>query len=350
MPVRTSSVALVLAVTLCSVLASGAPETSASRSASTSASDGNEANPEAGVLAARHAKMAPYRAAIKAAVAADPRSAPLFKDLRAAFAIRDRAKRQLLLRSLDQRVFALRSDILRKVNLSGKSLLDLKLIDPAAVAKAPALGPELGSVTVTSFPDQYKAKTECPDSSDTWDFDSGKKVIVKAVSTPVDDDCGGVRAGLKSAPIPIPPGAKKMKITMVGHVDLYLAAASVGVYAAAYSEFGVRVTLPSGDYGMGVNSAGVIEPIRSQRHRFHSIKAKHEGPEGLLFPVDISDFEEDLQPGDDKATSTIAFPANVGTTVALAPYVSGAVDADLSGIAELDSDIAIQSLKVTFLK
>jgi hypothetical protein len=34
----------------------------------------------------------------------------------------------------------------------------------------------------------------------------------------------------------------------------------------------------------------------------------------------------------------------------LAPYVRGSVDADLTGIAEVDSDITASSIKVTFLK
>jgi hypothetical protein len=139
---------------------------------------------------------------------------------------------------------------------------------------------------------------------------------------------------------------------MTAKVDLYVAAASVGIYAAGNTAFGVRIGLPTGEPFSTISLPGTTEkaPVRAKLFPFHRIAAKHDGPEGLLFPVDISEFEEDIQPGDEKSTIFAALPPNAGPTMTLAPYVRGSVDADLTGIAEVDSDITASSIKVTFLK
>lgn len=328
--------------------AAGAPQTSLAPSVP--ASTALDAGERAAMITTNRANVdGVKRAAVRAALRDDPRARVLVTDLSAAMRIRDKAKRVEALKALGPRVAALRADVLKRAGSTGLPTKPA-ITGTAAAAVGAALGPVISTTTLSSFPDPISFKNGCPDGKDRADFDGGK-VQVNAASTPFDDDCVLVRGGRAASAIPIPAGAKKVRVDVTAHVDLYAAASGLGAWAGAWSRYGVRAYLPSGAAFSTAQVGSVTIPIPVYFAHIKTISADHpNGPEDLVVPADIVSFVDDIQPGDEASTAWIALPDNPGPTIQLALYVQGKVDADLTGIAQVDSDITPKSLKVTFYR
>ncbi len=291
---------------------------------------------------------------LRAALAADTRVAPLTKELLEAVKMTDRRQRAAKLQALGPRVLAIRSDALKKAALDVKavetqtsSIRTTSLIPPIT-QPAPAPGSLISSANVSSFPSPFTFKFDCPDSSDKHDFD-GNQVKIWAQSTPVDKDCWKIRAG-RMATVQVPAGAKKIEVVFDGKVDLDVVAMSLGAYAKAVGDFGIKVRAPSGAQLDTVNVPGQSQPqpvpVRWCRLKRIEATSAVVGP----VPVATDGYAADLQEGDANSKCTMTLPDNVGGTLELTPYTGGWVDADLSGVATLNQLITIRKLKTTFYR
>lgn len=298
----------------------------------------------------RDTATAGKRTAVRDAMRGDPRTRALSGELTAALKIQDKAKRTAALQALAPKVSALRADVLRKAGASQAEIFRKpNVVVPSGAVSAP-LGSVISTTTITSFPETFSYRAGCSDGADKFDFD-GNKVRVTAFSTPFDKDCDVLRAGRSSAPISIPPGTKRVRVEVTAHVDLYTGASGLGAWAGAWSSFGVRAFLPSGKLWTQELPGGTSVPANLRYASLRQLASDHpSGPEEMVVPADIKAFEDDVQPGDDQSSATITLPDGAGPTIQLGAYVNAKVDADLSGVCSVDSDITLKALKVTFLR
>jgi hypothetical protein len=292
---------------------------------------------------------------VKAALARDPRAAPLTKQLAEIAGLTDRAERKRRLTALAPQLTAVRNDALKAAGIDAK-LVEKKTeairVNRAAARRLPpkepppAPGSVISTVEVTSFPKTFSHKHDCPDSKDTWDFD-GKDVKVKAVSTIADDDCWKITAG-RTATVQVPPGAKKMTVVGMVKVDLDVVAISFGFFSEATGYYGIRAFDPSGAPLMTVNIVGTVVPVPAR-----TIKLKTIGAINYAFsplPFDSDGFADDLQEGEEGSTATFGLPSNVGPKLEISPVAGGWVDGDMQGYAKLNHLITPKKLKVTFYR
>jgi hypothetical protein len=287
---------------------------------------------------------------------ADPRTAPLVKELLEAAKITDQAQRKAKLTALGPRAVALRTDAFKKAGLNPAdmeakaSALQRQMTEVVKVEE-PAPPPPPGSVitttTVTSFPLTHNYRSDCPDSNDKVDFD-GSVVKVDAKSTPVDDDCWHIRGG-RGATFQVPAETKKIKVAMKAKVDLDLVATHLGYFAEATGTLGIRVHSPSGATLINVPLPGgstIPSPVFIKNTK--KIHAKNVFPNPV--PFDTASFTDQLQDGESGSTATFTFPGNPGPSLNIVAFVGGWVDADISGVSILNNDITLQELKVTFYR
>jgi hypothetical protein len=302
-------------------------------------------------LADANKKLAPV-------LKADPRVAPLVKELLEASKIKDQAQRKAKLTALGPRATAIRTDAFKKAGLSAADIEAKTTVLRTQMAQVvkieePPPPPPPGSVitttTVTSFPITHTYRSDCPDSNDKVDFD-GSVVKVDAKSTPVDDDCWHLRGG-RGATFQVPGETKKIKVSMKAKVDLDVVATHLGFFAEAQGTLGIRVHSPGGT--ILANVPNPIQglppfPVTAIIKNTKKIHAENAFPNPV--PFDTASFEDQLQDGEAGSSATFTFLGSPGPSLNIVAFVGGWVDADLSGVAVLNNDITLQELKVTFYR
>lgn len=328
----------------------------ADRTASTSAPVAGVVTPDTvRVDAVTRSRALKHDATVKvlAALQADPRFAPLQKDLADAAKISDEALQREKLKEIAVRAQAPRAEAIRKSGVDvvklDAAVLDARTPPPPALPKpfhppalpgaAPPAPPT--TATVTSFTEIDTRKLECPDASDTWTF-PGISSHEDISSAPFDHDCGWIRAA-KGAFVVVPAGTKHVAFSVKLDFTLKTIASSIGIYATASAEVGLRIENMNGTPIDVIKVAGA-PPIPSPvsfcwMKRVSSVQ----GP----------DFVPYSDSGDQGLNTTVNCAFDVdpkGGTMIVAPYVGGSVDADLTGYAHSIGTVTPHSVVATFSK
>jgi hypothetical protein len=294
---------------------------------------------------AERAKLDATNKRVRAVIDADRRVPALVADWKKAVAIESPARRKAALDALAPRILAIRADIRKKVAIDPSVASHFTALTRPKLHVSHPVGSSIvtKSESFTSFPSTWTWKYKCPDSDDTWDFD-GKKVKAHAGSAMFDSDCWGLKAGRTITTHGI-QSAKTMTITFTGTYTLSTTAVALGAYAHAETELGVIVRAPDGGAILSTPSGGT--PIPAIYVTMDRASATNVFTNPL--PFDVGNASGNLQPGDAKASVTIALPANRTTnTFTVTPIVRGMVDADVSGAASFSSSMTPTALKVDY--
>jgi hypothetical protein len=303
----------------------------------------------------RRAVKAEANAKVLAALQTDPRFAGIQKDFADAAKISDEAVQKQKLRAIATRAQPVRNEAIRKAGVDVTALSSqvsaARRFAPPALPKpfhppalpttpgAPAAPPPPAPVTVTAFTEVDTRKIDCPDSGDIWSF-PGKSSHYDISSAPFDHDCGWIRAA-KGAFINVPAGVKHVALTIKLDFDLKVIVSSIGIWAQAESEVGVRVANMNGT-PIDVIKVGNLPPVPTSVS-FCWVKpvSTYQGP----------DFVPYSDSGDQGQNTTVSCAFDVdprGGPMMVAPYVGGSVDADLTAYAKSKGTVSPHSVTAVF--
>lgn len=291
---------------------------------------------------------------VLAALTADPRYAALQKELGEASKITDESQQLEKLRSIATRGQTLRTDAIRRAGVDVRAIesevLTARKPPPPAPAPIPFHPPTLPGaappppppppLTVTAFTEIDTRKLECPDAGDTWSF-VGSKSHYDVSSGPTDHDCAWIRAA-KGAFIDVPVGTKHVALTVKLDYSLKTLAASIGIWASAWSEVGLRVENMNGTPIDVIKFGNTTVPTPVSFCWVKPIDSS-QGP-------DVVPFRDSGDQGlNTKVTCSFAVDPRGGKMM-IAPYVGGGVDADLSGYAHSFGTVNPHSVEAVFTK
>jgi hypothetical protein len=294
-------------------------------------------------------------AKVLAALQTDPRFGPLQKELAEAAKISDVALQREKLKEIAVRAQAPRAEAIRKAGIDvvklDAAVLDARTPPPPTLPKPfhpPAL-PGAGAAppappttaTVTSFTEIDTRKLECPDAGDTWTF-TGISSHDDISSAPFDHDCGWIRAA-KGGFVVVPAGTKHVAFTVKLDFSLKTIASSIGIYATASAEVGVRIENMNGTPIDVIKVAGAPPIPTPVSFCWMKRVSSTQGP----------DFVPYSDSGDQGLNTTVSCAFDVdpkGGPMIVAPYVGGSVDADLTGYARSFGTVTPHSVVATFSK
>lgn len=286
------------------------------------------------------------------ALNADPRYAALQKELSEAAKITNETQQIAKLRSIATRAQSIRTDAIRRSGVDVRAIdaevLSARKPPPPTPPKPfhpPALPgaatpPPAPPLTVTAFTEIDTRKLECPDANDTWSF-NGNSSHFDVASSPIDHDCAWIRAA-KGAFIDVPAGTKHVALTVKLDYNLKTLASSIGIWASAWSEVGLRVENMNGTPIDTIKFGNTTVPTPVSFCWVKPIESS-QGP-------DVVPFRDSGDQGLNTKV-TCAFTVDPrGGKMMIAPYVGGGVDADMSGFARSYGTVTPHSVEAVFSK